>query len=76
MVGNVTFSTLQDQAGEPPTQEYWDKIKPDVFRIYIEGDKSGNIKPANLKATRAEIQRTHGLLQGWYVENDNIWTQS
>ncbi|PMD63245.1 uncharacterized protein K444DRAFT_626980 [Hyaloscypha bicolor E] len=61
MVGNVTTSTLQDHAGEPPTQEYWDKIKPDVFRIYIEGDKSGNIKPANLEDTMAEIQRSHGL---------------
>ena len=75
MVGNVTSSILQDQEGDPPTQEYWDKIKPDVFRIYIEGDKSGNIKPANLEDTRAEIQRLHGL-QGWYVENDNTWTQN
>ena len=64
MAGNVTSSAPQDQEEESPTQEYWDKIKPDVFRLYIKGDKSRNIKGANLKHTMAEIQRLHGLEGG------------
>jgi hypothetical protein len=68
MAGNITSSTLQER--EPPTQEYWDKIKSDVFRIYMEGDKTRNIKPAYLEDTMAEIQRLHGL-QGWYEEINN-----
>lgn len=68
MASNIASLTLQER--EPPTQEYWEKIKSDVFRIYMEGDKTRNIKPAYLEDTMAEIQRLHGL-QGWYEEINN-----